>query len=207
MRTDHQTAAWKRAHTLLTELLHSPLARPPQPWRCLFIWESRDDVGIEIVGGANWLTDEIGEWFRKRGWLAVSLREDVRIAPFVQALPPDLCYHVTPAYNEEGIRERGLLRGVDAGRSTTGRPDAARRIHVSFKPEDAVKWAGDQLLGKHQLGQEWVMFEISSAGIVGKVFRDPFSQTGYILEARAVAKEFLQVRERIKGKPVLDVRR
>jgi hypothetical protein len=52
-----------------------------------------------------------------------------------------LCFHVTPAENEEGIRERGLMRGADAGRSTTKRPDTGLHVHVTFNEGDAVKWA------------------------------------------------------------------
>jgi hypothetical protein len=37
-----------------------------------------------------------------------------------------------------------------------------------------------------------VIFKIDRAGIIGEVFRDPASQTGYILQARMVATEFLR---------------
>jgi hypothetical protein len=105
----------------------------------------------------------------------------------------EFCYHVTPAHNAEGILERGLLRGAAAGRWTTARRDAGERIHVTFDMEEAAKWTGPKLLGKLQPEQEWAMFEIARAGINGRVFRDPASQTGYILEAPAVAKDALRV--------------
>jgi hypothetical protein len=40
------------------------------------------------------------------------------------------------------------------------------------------------------------MFEIRREGIGGKVFRDPVSQTGNILDGTSVATEFLKVARR-----------
>jgi hypothetical protein len=133
------------------------------------------------------------EWFRERGWIVCTFQGDVIAAPLVEAPPPDRCYHTTPAFNKDGIEHRGLLRGVDAGRSTTGRADAGQYIHITFEPEAGAKWAEEKLLGKHHADREWAMFEIDRRGIVGRVFRDPASETGYILEARVVAKEFVKV--------------
>jgi hypothetical protein len=136
------------------------------------------------------------EWFLRQGWIACAFEGDVLAAP------PAYCFHTTPAGNETGIRERGLLRGADAGRSTTGRPDAALHIHVCFSLDDATRWAEGDLLGKRHPGQEWVTFRIDRRGIAGKVYRDPASQTGYILEARSVAKDFLEVVRRRPPSPI-----
>jgi hypothetical protein len=156
-------------------------------------WGPPDNVGLCILGAAALLTADATAWFRSRGWVSCAFKDNVLVAPLVEVAPAAHCYHTTPAVKEDGILRRGLLRGADAGRSTAGRPDAGQRVHLTFSPEDAIKWAEADLLGKHQPGQEWVMFEINREGIVGKVFRDPSSHTGYILEGASVAPKFLTV--------------
>src|SRR5262249_34417078 len=151
--TEAQQAAFQRATLLLTDIRNLEGAFPPGTQsRSFHPWASRDDVGIQVPGAVDWLTDARVAWFRERGWLAVSMKTDVFVAPFVEVTPPMFCYHVTPASNETGVLERGLLRGVDAGRSTTGRRDAGQRIHLSFDAETAALWAKDDLLGQHHVG-------------------------------------------------------
>jgi hypothetical protein len=195
MFSEAEQAAFIRATELLTEF-----AGAFPDWRHRLdarsdtcAWPPPNNVCLRIRGAAALLTGEVAEWFRERDWIACAFQGDVIVAPLVETTPPDRCFHTTPAFNEDGIQQGGLLRGADAGRSTTGRADAGQRIHITFDHEAAAKWAEEKLLGKHQTGQAWVMFEIDSRGIVGRVFRDPASETGYILEARAIAKEFLKV--------------
>jgi hypothetical protein len=194
MFSEAQRAAFARATELLTELSESvPGWSVSAGVRSYFCpWGPHGHVGLRARGAAALVTADTAIWFRTRGWVACAFEGDALVAPLVEAAPPAHCYHTTPAVNEDGIRRRGLLRGVEAGRSTTGRPDAGQRIHITFDPDDAAQWAEDRLLGKHHPDQEWVVFEISRRGIVGKVFRDPASQTGYILECDSVAPEFLK---------------
>ncbi len=137
-------------------------------------------------------TDEVVGWFRARGWIAAAFRDDLIAAPLVAAEVPDSCFHVTPASNRDGILARGLMRGAEAGVSTTGRADAACRIHVSFDPDAATRWA-EEHLAPHNPSGLWVLFRVSRAGIAGPVYRDPASHTGYIIEGGRVAPEALRV--------------
>jgi hypothetical protein len=195
--TEAQREAFRRAALLLTDLLSEGWSWPARLPRTFQPWGSRDEFGIHISGVNARMTNELVAWFGRRGWIASSVNGDVYAAPLVEAALPESCFHTTPADNEAGIRESGLLRGAEAGRSTSGRPDAGRHIHVCFNPDDAAKWAEDKLLGKRHPGQEWVIFEIDRRGVEGKAYRDPASQTGYILEARSVAPRFLEVVRRL----------
>jgi len=143
----------------------------------------------------DWPAEDLEEWFRSQNWLASRYTTTtVYAGPLVPAVPPPFCYHVTLAEREASIERRGLLTGEEAGYLTSGRRDAGKRIHVCFTRKAAVEWAEDENpLGGCQPSQEWVMFKIDRAGINGPVFRDPASPTGYILQARRVAAEFLEV--------------
>jgi hypothetical protein len=201
MFTPEQQAAYQRATDLLTEANNGDLRGqlPDQIRSFILPWRPAFHVGVHIPDAADLLTLEVIRWFHQRGWLACSFRQDILAAPFVETAVPHVCFHTTPANNETGILTRGLLRGVDAGRTTTGRDDAAQRIHVTFEAGTASQWSKDKLLGKHNPSGAWVMFQIEGRGIEGKVYRDPASQTGYILEAPRVAPEFLKVAERWNG--------
>jgi hypothetical protein len=94
---------------------------------------------------------------------------------------------------------------VDVGRSTTVRADAGQWIHLSFTADDGVAWAGEELLDKVCREEEWVVFEVDGRGVQSRVLRDPASQTGYILEAPAVAREF--VRGVRRWRPLAEVTR
>lgn len=193
MWSDDEIKSMQRLSELVAEVLNSDWC--PKNWQPSWerrIWDSLHHYGVRAVGLANWLDDGKIQWFRERDYLAASYCDDVIIAPVVQVDPPDKCYHITPASNERSILDRGLLCGADADRSTTGRTDAARRLHLTFDIDEAVKWAGDKLLGQRNPTQEWALFEIDSQGIRGQALRDPSSQTGFIVEAGAVLPESLK---------------
>ncbi len=62
---------------------------------------------------------------------------------------PQHCYHATPETNLERILSVGLVAGIAAERSTTGRDDAGHYIYISFDTVAANEWAtDDQLLRK-----------------------------------------------------------
>jgi hypothetical protein len=172
--TEGQQATCVRASKLLTAALNAswwgPPSAPPHPYDPR--WPGRNDVGIRIPGLADRLTPAVIDWFRSQGWLAAGFRDDLFIAPLVEVEPPEFCFHVTPAANVERILQRGLMRGADAGRSTTERPDAAQRIHVAFDRESAEEWTEKNMLGKHNPGGAWVLFQIDRRGI-GSNFLSP----------------------------------
>jgi hypothetical protein len=107
--------------------------------------------------------------------------------------PPQL-YHNTPAANLEGILSRGLLTGHSAGSCTTNGDGAGRFIHVSL-------WSGGEeaipeRLTHHDpalLGQEWAKLRIDSTRIPGRLYCDPCSQLGAILEVEHVPAEAIEV--------------
>src|SRR5262245_31391257 len=116
--SEAQRAAFIRATELLTEFAGSfsdwPIQTGVRPCRCA--WPPPNNVGLRIPGSAALLTVEVMRWFLQRGWIASTFAEDVIVAPLVEVVAPDRCYHTTPAVNEDGINQRGLLRGADAGR-------------------------------------------------------------------------------------------
>jgi hypothetical protein len=191
----HSQQAFIRATGLLDEVRDAgwgwSLAQGIKTYK--FPWPITDRIGLFITGMSGQLTDDKMEWFAYRGWLACAHKADVLVAPFAEVDPPDPCYHTTLADNEAGVLELGLLAGQMVGLSTSHRPDAGMHIHVTFTAEDGQKWAKSHLLGANNPNQKWMMFQIKREGIIGKVFRDPASQTGYILEAKSVARRFLAV--------------
>lgn len=196
--TEAQRAAFARANVLLTSALNASWWRPPPsaPETYSLPWPDRDDVGICIRGVADRLTPDVVRWFRNQGWLAVSYEEDILAAPMVEIDPPECCFHLTPMVNEDSILHRGLMRGADAGCSTTNRPDACQYIHVTFEIEAAEKWTEEKLLGQHNPNGGWVLFRIDRRGIEGKVYLDPASETGFILEAEVVKPQHLSLARR-----------
>ena len=57
-----------------------------------------------------------------------------------------------------------------------------------------MKWAeNEDLLRRHNPGGDWVLFGVARGGIEGKVYRDPASQTGYVLEGGRIAPQHLSV--------------
>lgn len=117
----------------------------------------------------------------------------VYIAPLVYCTPPTLCFHTTLESNVKGIRELGLRTGRLARKSTTGRMDCADSIYVSFDEQAARKWSTEKLLGKVNPGASWAIFRIDSGGLTKRVYRDPASQTGYILEDSSISPDFLEL--------------
>ncbi len=125
------------------------------------------------------------------GLLAAVHNTSVLIAPRIQVEVPQVCYHATPAKNKASIDQEGLKCCNDTGVSTTGWAGARGRIHFSLTAESAKnEWARGQLA---RFSAAWVVYEVRGSGIDSPFFRDPSSQTGYIIEGGCVAKEFLKV--------------
>jgi hypothetical protein len=169
--------------TIKDKLVHTP-------------WRNVDHRGVRFEQGENVITPLIVNWFKDRGWIVdVSDRGWIYIAPFECLPPPRFLYHITPEANGESIRLRGLLTGQEAGRSTTNRRSCRNAIYVSLTEQAARKWAQGSLLGKLHLSSTWIIFRIDSAGLTKSIYRDPASQTGYILEDTSVSNTYLDVRD------------
>jgi hypothetical protein len=115
---------------------------------------------VNFRGKGEELTDERVAWFFELGWHAASHKGDVIASLLVEIPKPDACYHATPACNEKGISERGLLTGLAADCSTTRRPDAIPYIHVSHEVESAAAWVTDALLKKGRPKETWLVLRI-----------------------------------------------
>ena len=64
---------------LLNSLVGEHWGLPPGAPTCPFKpWGATGGLGIHIGGESEWFTPEIEEWFRRRGWLAVSFEKVVR---------------------------------------------------------------------------------------------------------------------------------
>jgi hypothetical protein len=163
------------------------------------LWESKEYLGVSFHMGQNELTSEKQVWLRDRGWIAQVFEGRIVVAPLVFVTSQSTYYHTTPVENLDGIFENDLLTGHAAGRSTSDRRDCTGHIYVSLTLESARQWAGDQLLGNTNVGQEWGIIQIDADALKGRVFRDPASTTGYMLEDNRVAKRFLREVERFRS--------
>jgi hypothetical protein len=157
-------------------------------------WGDEDCMGLKFEQGSNQVTPEIRAWFKGRGCcLEVSDGGWIYVAPLLYRVPPEFIFHITPADNVDSIRQRGLLTGAAAETSTSGRKDCSHAIYVSFDESRARAWADVKWLGKVRPGATWAMFRIASECLKQKVYRDPASQTGYILEDDHVEPQHLRM--------------
>jgi hypothetical protein len=156
-------------------------------------WPDVDDMGIKFDQGANVVTEGIREWFKERGWCLEVPGDVLYVAPYVRLTTAESCFHTTLAENAQSIQSRGLLTGKAVNRSTTGRVTCSDRIYVSLEEQQARKWAGDHLLGKNHPGKKWALFRLKKEGFLRGLYRDPASQTGYILEQDSVRPEHLEL--------------
>jgi hypothetical protein len=62
----------------------------------------------------------------------------------------------------------------------------------------ARKWASGHLLGKSNPRQEWGVIHIETAGLKGRVYRDPASSTGYMLEDKRIEGRLLLLVDRFR---------
>jgi hypothetical protein len=81
-------------------------------------------------------------------------------------------------------------------------PDAGQRVHVTFERESAETWTEQTLLGRYNPGGDWVLFQIHRRGIKGKVYRDPASRPGYILEGELIGPDHLSVARRWRTREI-----
>jgi hypothetical protein len=159
-------------------------------------WTNDEVRGIMFKLGEYSVTNAIADWFRNEGWrIEVSDSNVAIVAPFRFLKPSDPVYHCTLNVNVKSIRELGLLTGQIAGTSTTGRRDCAKSIYVTMDKVSSKNWVGDALLAKRHPHAQWAILKISPNGLSRPIFRDPASQTGYILEDKHVAADRLELLE------------
>ncbi len=140
------------------------------------------------------------EWFWQNDCIAQVDKERIILGPQVPVTPPDFCFHTTPYENIDSIREKGLLTGAEAGRSTSQRLDCDHHIYVTFDHRAAKTWIEQNRFGGLNPGKDWGILKIDSRGISQRVFRDPCSIDGFILESKRVEKAYLELVERIERK-------
>jgi hypothetical protein len=150
--------------------------------------------GLGVLGRADRLTREMVAYYFARRCVATAYHGHIQIAPCVEAIGTEECFHTTLAERERRITEQALLCGADAGVSTSGETNCGYWIHVCDTLDMAIEW-GDSpdLLRRHHPGKEVVIFRISGDCIVGRMFRDPASTTGFLLAARRVEPRHLEV--------------
>jgi hypothetical protein len=149
------------------------------------------------------LTDDEFVWFKERGFIPVigvgELGRHAIVVPIVY-VSSDHCFHTTPTERAERIMtgDVGLLPGRIAGHSTTRHPGSARLLHVSITEQDAKAWATrPDLLNRTGEWGEWTILRIDLAAAGLRLFRDPQSATGYIVDAERVPSKFLRVHSRL----------
>ena len=135
-------------------------------------------------------------WLWEREWLIHVVPSSVlphgffvqitQKAPFVCSGP---WFHATRAENVPRIDVEGLRPGCDTNVSTTTRTDAAHYVHVSISKLAALKWAtGEQLLNL----SDAVVYSIDPALLSSnRLFRDPCSQTGFVVDGFAIPPQAL----------------
>jgi len=155
-------------------------------------WGREKHLALAFNRGQNQVTTDKLEWLQRQGWIAQVVGSQIILAPLVFLTPPAVCFHTTPVENVLGILKKDLVTGFEAGKSTSTRKACANYIYVSFDLASARKWAQRQLLGKTNPDQDWGIIRIDSLGL-GRVFRDPESSTGFMLEDKRVAKGFLRL--------------
>ncbi len=173
-------------HTILEKCLQQGLNWIAAGVRLWFPWNDPNWEGFIQVADAEKVTEEIVRFFEDNGWcLEVGDNSVIYGAPIVPIAPPEFLYHLTPSSNVETILERGLLTGAGARQSTSGRRYCRDAIYVLTSQEDAKKWVEKKLFQKSG-HTEWTILRITSSTLTGRVYRDPASKTGYILEDRQV---------------------
>jgi hypothetical protein len=137
------------------------------------------------------------DWLRSCGCIVQTSDKANRIVitPIVYVEPPRICHHATPYENRENIEAKGLSCGRLAGRSTTKRKDAAEFIHVCFTRKACQRWINSVFpVSGVGVGRWWAIFEIDLSRFGARVFRDPASSTGYIIEADHIPPGYLTYR-------------
>jgi hypothetical protein len=149
-------------------------------------WRDQGSEGFEQEQVCGEITDEITGFFRDNGWcLELSDTGILHGTPIIPITPPEFLYHLTPYSNVKSIRERGLLTGAEAGQETSGRKYCRNAVYVFTTRENAVEWVQKKLFEKSG-HKEWAILRFRGSTLTGRVYRDPASQTGYILEDRGV---------------------
>ncbi len=194
MFSQAQMQAFQEASGILTEMVNAG-----QGWQIgtahpyWLPWEPGQHLGLAFDVGQNEVTADKLAWLQKRGWIAQVFKDQIILAPLVFVDRRESCFHVTAAQNVSKILKNGLLTGALVGQSASKRKDCENYIYVSFDVESAYKWTEGHLLGQTNPRQEWGLIQINTRGLAGRVFRDPASSTGYILEDKHVAVPYLQL--------------
>jgi hypothetical protein len=160
------------------------------PWR---LWNDAQWEGFKQPSGANRITREIIQFFTSIGWcLEVGDNEIIYVAPLIYLDSLEFLYHLTPYTNLKSILKNGLLTGEEAGRCTSTRKYCRNSIYVCTSKEKAIAWTAETLIGKSGY-TDWALLRIDSRALTGPIYRDPASQTGYVLEDKRVPHpEFIE---------------
>jgi len=163
-----------------------------------FVWPDCKGIGFRVEGAK--LTPENKGWFKDRE-LCIHMHDDglISMIPLIYANAPIELFHITPASNVGSIKARGLLTGTVAGKSTTLRKECANAIYVSLEEGHAREWAYENAFGHLRPGETWALFRIQGKGLTKGVFRDPASETGWILEDEWVDPVFLEHMENFQA--------
>jgi hypothetical protein len=160
-----------------------------------FFLDDNQSINASIIG-----------WFKSNGWQFHYLPSEFPgkqlavIFPIeYENNPPSICFHTTPFANLEQIKKEGLTTGQKASQTTTGRPSAGWYIYVTGCLADAKKWRGCQLLGKVAKTDEWAIVEIDLKAADIRVFRDPWSETGLVLDTEIVDAKMLKHRDTFRN--------
>lgn len=180
---------------LYSEVPFKDWSKVPRFARSQGLWNDKNACTWTCEWPSTDMPDEVRTWFRDRGWLAsvvpAAVPNTAVFAPVVYVPTPAICFHTTKASLLPLILEQGLRPACNSGHSTTKRPDCRHFIHVTGELKDAKNWMKDDLLGKGNPGESWVILslDLRDAGI--RLFRDPASRTGFITDADRIDRRFV----------------
>jgi hypothetical protein len=173
---------------------------PFEEWRkvltygrsCDTLWND-GSVGSSAHYHGDQPNDTEYQWFRDRGYLpyveVTPGRTVARLVPMIYSEVKS-CFHTTPDELAKDILagNTGILPGAKTHKSTTGRAEAARHVHVSLTPSDARQWASLLNLSTSR----WTILRIDLRSASLRIFRDPRSLTGYIVDGDVVPRDQIE---------------
>jgi hypothetical protein len=142
--------------------------------------------------GLRDLATEAVRYLQQRGFIVQWYDKPGRIilTPIVYVEPPAKCYHATPLANRARIEAEGIMCARLSGNSMSGRQDCADYIHVCLTRQNCQRWLNEVFPSTGiGMGDLWAIFEIDMSRLGARVFRDPASSTGYIVEADWIPRE------------------
>jgi len=157
-------------------------------------WEDYREPFYYIKVKRQFLTPEQIAWFKEE-WLFSNFSNDagdrIWIVPKLFKTGVNTFFHVTPSKNWSSIQAKGLMSGNRSGQSTTGDKGKVGRdyLHVSLSLDAAKYWCA--LLDEKEPVASWTIIQFSLDDPAIKVFRDPHSETGYIIDTEIVDPRLL----------------